>query len=468
MKQEVKNIFRKQFDEFESEVDTTRLLKEIRNKRQPKKENRFWIIFPVGLLILGYAVLIIRNGHTNTLRSSDNVQMISSVVDFQNKKNNSQLAMSSTNYIENTKKSTQPKDQEKDLSSTNKDVPNSKFKAKSILKNKQSLITDTRTDLRSKVLSERSLAFINNKDQTSFNSNSKTIASQDEIGIARQQLTLIDGIIQIELADINSKINYLKIEERDVELDFLRDIVTHDLDKKRDNNKRLSILAFSGTGISNTTLATKSPKYTQVALDETASINHYSSVSANLYFSYAFSERFSMASGLSYQRTKELFSWSKCYITNLDGQLVGYIDNKQEVNNLIQDSGSTEFSYLQVDRNIKNYNELSYLDLPVAGSYNIILNPIRISFDLGYSFNLNKSFSGFGLNEDTIPVEIPDSSDRFSGGNQCIGGLSVGIAIGNHIDLLSGFRFSSRKMHNDNLTKRDHTYWLNLGVAYRM
>lgn len=473
MKKEAQDIFQKHFSNHETDVDTDMIWKAIQAKRQQKRRKPFWI-FCVSGFILILSVLGISFYSFSTITEKNNV-----TVELKSKAN--QTDISSRFY----KKESDDNSAQK--TSTDKNEPNPSQNKELIpaikTKNSQSPIFNNITFKAAPVKRVKRTSEGNIYNNSYFPNNNFTFDNANNfsekdvsVSTAENSHSALDTefkrgyikgnkAINIErLSILNSLIQSISKTEFDHLLPEMTSIKV-----KPNFNHKWSFSVLSGIGKS-------SSSYTQVVGENISlveSLQTYITPHVNKQITtlvkFQISDRFSVATGLSYQKITEEFNWNKSYIEDLDGNFVRILEDP-EVGPFMSlvGSNSSAYSFVKIDRNIFDYNEFELIDLPLRLYYQLSKSSLGVSCFAGLNYNIWQSIDGYTVGNDNQLLNYEETDFTFSVSNQYVLGIEMSFLVHPKLRLVTEVSGRTRQIIEQRYSKKNLSYQFSFGLQMNL
>lgn len=475
MKKEARDILQKHFSNHETDVNPDMIWKAIQAKRQQKRRKPFWLFGISGLLLMLIIFGISSYSFSNISKKSSRTSELTSSLkqnykstQFPKKQNDNPSLQKSRNNQDDVNPSEIPAETKSTTKTENKKrsiLNHVVFKNESVpaerIKNLSQSNTDSKSNFkiadstikRNNNLYEKEAVFSTTENSHSFlesvnKSSFKT--GKNQINIKR--LATLNGLL-----DLTSKVEYDHLFPQLAPITFRKNI----------NKWSFTFL----TGVSHS-----SSSYTQT-IEENISlvkslethIKPHINTQFSALISFQISNRFRIATGLSYQKLSEEFSWNKSYIEDFDGNFIRLLEDPEAdpFNSLIG-SNSSAYSFVKIDRNIFDYNKFQLIDLPLRLYYQLSNSTLAVSCFAGMNYNLWQSINGYTLGNENQLLPYEESDFSLSIGNQYVIGSEISYSVHPKLKLVTEISGQTRQIVEQRYSKRDLSYQISMGLRMNL
>jgi len=468
MKKEAKDIFKKHFSNHEYDVDPDQMWKAIQAKRKQKRRKPFWWLLGITGFLLITALYLI-NLYTLSSQSEYNIVSHNFKLD-RDKKNNSTHLLKK--FDDQTSLPTSTPENILDNFSSDKNIKQALTSKNVTYENESnSFYTDKniRTDEQNNTYNTTHPVFANkNKIK---NQQPKTGLSNV---IAKQLLVKLDNDNPIALKKLQINIKQLPIFQTILKMTSI-DIPDFQLPQlvpiqsPLSVSQKWSINLIAGIGHSNSSYIQTIEDNTRLTESLQTHIRPHVNKQLTALVKFKISERFKIATGLSYQISTDEFEWNKSYIEDFDGNFIRVIDDLEidPLNSLIG-SNSSAHSFVKVDRNIFNYNEFQTIELPFRIYYQVSKSKIGMSSFVGLHYNIWQSNSGYTLGNQLQVVDYKNSGYDFIITKQYVLGTEVSYLLNPKLKLFSEISVNTRQLVEQRYYRRDLNYQFNIGISLNL
>ena len=451
MEENYKDIFKREFDRHEDEIDPQIIWDQIQSK---KKKRRFFIIPLFGIGALGLILFLV-------FFKSDQTQNAATEISEKHKSPKVELkdftdSKKETSQVEN--KTISPKDSQKinqtESDSQNKELPQasneSSIRKKEIkINSKRTVLENTRVEQ-----TENQIDKINKKENTKVVQDIKIeqqqIFASKEINSSEANIAK-KNVNKIELTMLHHlELSQLVVEDRDKVSMILNYVAEPKVNEEsseeepstKETKSYWALSAHGDYGLLSTTVM--SPDFDAVDA-RSSTVSSLEAARTNLLVDFHCNELLSFSTGVQYTRVNELFVWQGSYLEPI-----------MAVNT----------DTVIVRRNMQIYNKTHLVSVPLIVNLSRQIGNFSATVSGGVEANVLQWRDGFVLGEDDIPIALQDQNVDF--GLNYLAKLRLQYQVSERIGLSANMSQVFIRSDETNISTRHRITGLGLGLHYKL
>jgi len=482
MKEEVKSILRKHIDNHESPVNLENLWAGVQKEIKPNNRKRRFLFIPLFLGITVCSFLFL-NSNNNAIPNGE----LNSSLSLNQEKTEILTNASTENKIsvhldENINLNNQTAVTKESIS-TQKTAKAKILKTKKTQQTQQTLLSQkepsssliNNTNASSSVSKKLNPQIITPSQiiQTEKNTKAKNVTNQIETNAIDLANQIQSSLINQESLNTQEGFTYdiavldnvsaLIPTKRELKLATKKFIIDeNDLILIKPKRKHFILAASFSYG-------TFSSERTQISEDNDAYLNDLSAAQSSLEMMTGdidivipLNNKFSLGTGISYQRAQESFSWKGSYYVDNDGQNLGLKPENIDPTNVL---GFSSAYSKELERDMNIYNLYHYVDIPINLYFHQQIGTLSINYFAGVAYNIYNHSEGFTLDEKRIPIEFKNTDQPNQGLRYNIG-ANINFAITRKIDIFTKVHFSQRSYEMKEILFKQKGYSLGFGLMH--
>lgn len=470
MEDNYKDIFKKNFDDHEDDIDPQIIWDNVR----PKKKSRFlWFILNSFLVLVVVTALYFM---FNIDKEADEVNRAQSSEfaigeddgggkeSVNKNKNDAQLVQKNMASIDKIIEADLKESKSNLIEHASSQIPKQTFTE--VRKQNEINIKLTNLPTTPRTNNERLLANTNEVKESVQNDDRKNIEKEDlKIIVTNDLIESSNEPITINYLGTLG-LNKLLIGDREIPKltmsisDYVaeQDVVKQKV--KLDN--KISFSINGGYGFLQANRSANNLGSEQLLNARNNTVEELEAARINMLVNYHLGSKISISSGLQYSRINELFTWTGSQLRQANGQYITEILETPEETFITYEEG--EFDQ-RVVRNMKIYNKTNLVSVPVILNLHHAVGDFSFSIGGGVEANVFQWRDGFVLDPQNNPMSLQDQEQSKFGLNY-VAKLGVEYALNEKLKLAVNFDYVQLKQTELNLKSRYNITNLGLGLRY--
>lgn len=463
MKENYKDIFKKNFDQLEDDIDPQIIWDNIKPKK--KKKNMLWFFLSSFLLILIVSIsyLYFQKDANEIASSQTKPSKTVETIDASEKLNENQPikeiaqdnhVLTADTYSNKVDEKLNQINSSRNAEQTFTEVKKNDLEPKPSISfsSRNSALAAQETEIQKDLVHDFSTKEIKKRVID------ENLSFPDSIPVAEKIIVKnLDRLMLNELDFVGRKIPIRAMR-------FEQYPRSNNRNQFKELNKGFSLAVNSSYGFLNAERSVDPGANQNVYLHRIETVSELEAARINMLVNYHLSNRISFGTGIQYTRINELFEWQGNYKRTTNGEYVTEI---------IETPEETYFSFAEgeyeenVQRNMKIYNKTNLISIPLIANFHQAFGDFSLSIGAGIEANVFQFRDGYVLNELEIPVALQDQeSSKF--GLSYFGKIGVEYRLTDQLSFGASFGYIQMRHSEIDLNTSYAVKDLGLGLRYTL
>lgn len=460
MEENYKDIFKRNFDHHEDEIDPQIIWDNVKPKKKTKKF--FWFMISSILLIVVASLSFLyfkadQDGVVGRDIQSSESESLQKVEEVVSKEVAKEVSSGQNIYKDKSNLINKKVGQGQESSPRIAEPTFTEVKQKD---NKQKY-PSTESSIKAEIVNTELETKINSSDEFQLKTGNDSPVQNTalEPGTIGDEKILINALSILEIAEI--EVASREVPALWIDLDEVQSDKSEGAPENATKHK-LSLAVNAGYGFLSAKRTANEQGNSDLLLSRTSTVSELEAARVNMLVNYHLGSKISLSSGVQFSRLNELFEWKGNYKRTTNGQYISEIIETPEATYFSYEEGEHEEN---VERNMKIYNKTNLFSIPLIVNLHQSLGAFSFSISGGVEANVLQLRSGFVLDDLGIPLALEDQQ-KSEFGLSYLGKFGIEYELCKQLSVAASLGYIQMKHTESKLNSNYAIKDIGLGLRY--